>query len=55
MPSTVSLKVMPLKVMLSAILISLIAIIGPSAIEAQSGSSSEQMAAAAMNRRWEKH
>jgi len=49
------LKVMPLKVMLSAILISLIAMIGPSTIEAQSGSSSatsssEQMAAAAMNR-----
>jgi unsaturated rhamnogalacturonyl hydrolase len=36
--------------MLSAILISLIAIIGPRAIEAQSGSSSEQIAAAAMNR-----
>src|SRR2546423_8068658 len=50
MPRTVSLKVMPLKVMLSAILISLIAIIGVGAIEAQSGSSSatsssEQMAA----------
>jgi len=41
---------MPLKVMLSAILISLIAIIGASAIEGQSTSSSEQMAAAAMNR-----
>src|SRR5256885_2594666 len=50
MPSTVSLKVVTLKVMLSAILISVIAIIGPSAIEAQSGSSSEQIAAAAMNR-----
>src|SRR5689334_4701225 len=55
MRRTVSLKVMLLKVMLSAILISLIAIIGPGAIEAQSGSSSatsssEQMAAAAMNR-----
>src|SRR5437764_3615166 len=55
MPRTVSLKEMPLKVMLRAILISLIATIGVGAIEAQSGSSSatsssEQMAAAAMNR-----
>src|SRR5882724_3912012 len=50
MPRTVSLRVVHLKVMFSAILISVIAIIGPSAIEAQSGSSSEQIAAAAMNR-----
>ena len=50
MPRPVSLKVMPLKVMLSAILISLIAIISAGATYAQSTSSAEQMAAAAMNR-----
>lgn len=43
-------RTISLKVTLRAILISLIAILGVSVIEAQSTSSSEQMAAAAMNR-----